>query len=274
MRATGERRCGHLEWDHAPDFAGDQVEFGNARGVPEGDEGATAVMGDNRRVGEGARNALEGRKVEAVEDSAVGGAKEDGFVGALAGDEDVVGAARARDAQARRVGDIVEHEAALFAGRNAFPRNQRDEAFRRDDAIFEAVNGNAVPGASLPLAKGIGERGDRGVQVLAVGAEGQTEKIGLLGAAAEAFVGKVAEFVGGQIENGEGLLLAGRVGAEAAVEKDREAPIGRDDRSGGKIVDGARVPGDFGEKFAVGEFARRLGKRLGCGRRGDRERTR
>ena len=96
----------------------------------------------------------------------------------------------------------------------------------------------------------------------AVGAEGEAEEIGLLGIAGEAVVGEIAEFVGLQIEDGEGLFFAGGVGAIAAVKKEGEATIGGDDRGGGEIVDATRVAGDFGEEFAVGEL-----KGLGGSRR-------
>ena len=90
--------------------------------------------------------------------------------------------------------------------------------------------------------------------MMAISAEGEAEEIGLLGVAAKAVVGEIAEFVGGEIQNGEGLFFTGSVGAVAAVKKNGEAAAGRDGGGGGEIVDGARVAGDFGEEFGVGEL--------------------
>lgn len=99
----------------------------------------------------------------------------------------------------------------------------------------------------------------------AVDAKSEAEKIGLFGVAAEAVVGEIAEFVGGEIHDGEGLFFAGGVGAVAAVEEDGEAPVGRDCGGGGEIVRGAWVAGNFAEKFCVGHLERSLGAGLRLG---------
>ena len=80
----------------------------------------------------------------------------------------------------------------------------------------------------------------------AIGAEGQAKEEGLFGVAAEAVVREIAEFVGGEIQDGEGLLFAGGVGAVATMKKNGIAAAGGDCRGGGEIVDGARLAGDGG----------------------------
>lgn len=55
--------------------------------------------------------------------------------------------------------------------------------------------------------------------MLVVEAKGQAEKIGLFGAGTETVVGKIADRVRLEIEDGEGLFSGGGVGAEAAVQE-------------------------------------------------------
>jgi len=88
---------------------------------------------------------------------------------------------------------------------------------------------------------------------VAVEAEGEAEKIGLMGVVAEAFVGEVRDLVGFEIEDGERLFFAGGIGAVPSVEKSREFLIGGERRGGGKIVDGAGMAGDFGEDSSIGQ---------------------
>ena len=90
--------------------------------------------------------------------------------------------------------------------------------------------------------------------MLAIETEGEAEEIGLLGVAAEAVVGKIAEIVGLQIQDGEGLLFLGGVGAVAAVEEDGELAVGRERGGGGKVVGGAGLAGDIAEDFSVGDL--------------------
>lgn len=142
--------------------------------------------------------------------------------------------------------------------RNFRARRKREEPLGRDFAILKSVDSNSVARASLPFSLRIGERRHGGVKVLAVEAEDQAEKIGLLGLDAEAAIGKIANGVGFQIEDGEGLFPAGSVGAETAVEEDSVTRIGRDGGSRGEIIDGARIAGKFPEDFAVGNLRGRL----------------
>jgi len=94
--------------------------------------------------------------------------------------------------------------------------------------------------------------------VLAVEAEDQAEEIGLLGLDAEAIVRKIANGVGFQIDDGEGLFAAGSVGAEAAVEEHSVTRIGRDGGGRGEIIDAARIAGEFAKDFVVGNLRERL----------------
>jgi len=93
---------------------------------------------------------------------------------------------------------------------------------------------------------------------MAVEAKGEAEKKGLMGVVGEAVVGEIGEFIGFEIEDGERLFFAGGVGAVAAVEEDGKFRIGRERSGAGKIVDGARMAGDFDENSTVGQVDRLL----------------
>jgi len=85
-------------------------------------------------------------------------------------------------------------------------------------------------------------------------AESEAEEIGLPGVAAEAIVGKVAEFAGGKIQDREGLFFPRGVGAIAAVKEDGEAAVRRDRSGGGEVIDGLRVARNLAEEFPVGQL--------------------
>jgi hypothetical protein len=90
--------------------------------------------------------------------------------------------------------------------------------------------------------------------MLAIRAESEAEEIGLPGVAAKAIVGKVAEFIGGKIQDRDGLLFLRGVGAIAAVKEDGETAVRRDRRGGGEIIDGSRVTRNLAEEFSVGQL--------------------
>ena len=90
--------------------------------------------------------------------------------------------------------------------------------------------------------------------MLAIEAECQAEEKGLLGVLGEALVGEIAEFVGFEIQNREGLFFSGGVGAKTAVKEDGIATIGRNGGGRGEIINAARIAGHFAEKLAVGHL--------------------
>lgn len=270
MRAAFQWRFWFFEGDDAVDGAFDEVEFSNGGGVPERDKGAATIVGDDRGVRERAGNAFESGEIEAVKNFAVGGVQEDGFVGVVAGNEDLFDAIAGSDAETRGIRDIAEVGAANCAARNFAARREGKKTFRSDDSIFEGVNGDAIAETSLLFAQGIGERSDGSVEMFAIDAEGEAEEVGLLGVATKTIVGEIAEFVGGEIENREGLFFAGGVGAVAAVEENGKATVGRERGDGGEIVDRAGLAGDRGKEFAVGELER-LGLRKGWEREQENE---
>src|SRR5690348_15544108 len=119
MRASRQRSGGPQQRDDAEDASGNKVEFGHGGGVPERDEAALAVGGDDGSVRKRAGNAVELRKVEAVNHFSIGGVEQNGFVGGIAGDEDAFLAAAFADAEAGGVGDVLEIVAADFACGNS-----------------------------------------------------------------------------------------------------------------------------------------------------------
>ena len=211
---------------------------------------------DDGGVWQRSRDAFEGGEIEAADDFAVGSVEEERFVGIVGSDEDGFDAVTESDAEAGGIGDIFEFVATEFAARDFRAWRKREKSLRRDFAILEVVDGDSVSGASLPFSERIGKRGHGGIEVLAVEAKDQAEEIGLLGLDAEAIIGKIANCVGFQIEDGEGLFAAGSVGAETAVEEDSVTRIGRDRGGRGEIIDAARIAGKFAEDFAVGNLRR------------------
>ena len=87
--------------------------------------------------------------------------------------------------------------------------------------------------------------------MLAIEAKSQAEKESLSGIRTEAVVGKIAEFIGFEIQNGEGLLFAGTVSPIATVEEDGEAAIGRNSGGSRKIIDLAGGTGNCAEKLGI-----------------------
>src|SRR5438045_8866620 len=98
---------------------------------------------------------------------------------------------------------------------------------------------------------------------MAVEAKGKSEKICLVRLVAETIIGEIRDVVGLQIENGERLLLARRVGTVPAMKEDGEFLVGRENGVGGKVVDWARMARGFGEHTAI----RQMDGRLLCGKR-------
>lgn len=254
MRATLERGCWFAQGDDAANAPGNEVEFGHSGGVPQGYEAALSVARRDRSVGKRSGNAFEGGEIEAVDDATVGSVQEEGFVGTVAGDEELLDAAVGGDTESRRIGDILELIAADFPGRNSIAWGQREKSLGGHFAILKGVDGNAVSGASLPFSEGIGEGSHGGVEMLAVKTEREAQEISLLGPVAQAVVGKIAEFVGFQIQNRDGLFLAGGVGTEAAVEENSKAAIWRNNRGSGEIIDTARITGEFAKDFGIGDL--------------------
>jgi len=209
MRATGERRSGLFEGKNSHNAAGNEIELGDGRCIPQRDESALTVMSDNRGVRKRSGDAFERRKIEAAGDFSVGCIQQNSFVGIVAGQENAFDAVDVANRQAGRVGDVIEFLAPEFSLRNFRSRGQRQKLLRTDAAVLKFVNGNSVASASGSLSEWISERSHRRVQVLAVETEGQSEEIRLVRIGTEAVVGKIRDVVGLQIENSERLPFAG-----------------------------------------------------------------
>jgi hypothetical protein len=89
--------------------------------------------------------------------------------------------------------------------------------------------------------------------MLAIKAESQAQEVGLLGIGAQTVIGKIAEFVGIEVEHREGLLFARTVSSIAAVKENSKVLVGRNGRSRREIVDLARRSRDASEKLRVGK---------------------
>ena len=171
---------------------------------------------------------LNRSEIEALDYFAVGGIQEQRLIGIVAGDAaDALGHPHT-NAEAGRIGNVLEFRPADFSTRDFVARRQRHESLRSNASVLEGVHRDTVAGAALLLAEGIGERSHGSEKVFAVEAEGQAEEICLTGFTAETIIRKVGEFVGFEIEDGERLFLSRGIGAIAAVEEDRKAAIGRE----------------------------------------------
>src|SRR5208283_2938159 len=157
MRAALERDRGFTKRNNAADAPGGEIEFGDGRGVPQGNEAALAIVRHEHGVGKRRGDAFEGGEVEAVNDLTVGSVQEEGFVGIVAGDEETLDAAVAGDAESRGIGNILELIATDFPGRNSAAWGKREKSLGGHFAILESVDGDAVSGASLPFSEGISE---------------------------------------------------------------------------------------------------------------------
>src|SRR5258707_278402 len=257
MRAAGQRRGRLAQRNHPSHAAADEIELRYRRSVPQRDEAALAILSYHRCVRQRCRNLLERGEIEAAHDLAVGRVQEKRFVGMIAGDQQAFLATALSDAETRRISDVAELGAAFFSVRDFQSRREWEETLRSHTAIVESVDGDSVSGASLLLAKRIGERGHRRKQMFAVQAEGKTQEIRLLGVASETIVGKVLQLVGRQIQYGERLLFAGSVGAIAAVKENDEAAVGRNRGCSGEVIDPAGIAGNSAEEFAVWKLRER-----------------
>ena len=99
---------------------------------------------------------------------------------------------------------------------------------------------------------------------MAVEAEGKAEEIRLVRIVAQAIVGEIRNVVGFEIENGERLLLAGRVGSVSAVKEDSKFLVGRENSVGGQVVDWARMAWGFDKNAPIGQVDGRLLCIKGC----------
>ena len=93
---------------------------------------------------------------------------------------------------------------------------------------------------------------------MAIEAEGETEKVRLMCVVTQVVVGEVSKFVRFKIKDGERLFFARRIRAITTVEENGKLFVRREDGGGGKVVDGARMTGNFGKDAAVREVDRRL----------------
>jgi hypothetical protein len=89
---------------------------------------------------------------------------------------------------------------------------------------------------------------------VAIEAEGEAKKKGLMRVVAKAIVGEVGEFVRFEIEYSEGLFFVRCIRAVPAVEENGKLIVRREYGGDGEIVNWSRIAGSFGEDAAVGEI--------------------
>src|SRR5271157_2184057 len=111
---------------------------------------------------------------------------------------------------------------------------------------MELKHGDAVAGAGWLLAGGVGDRTHRGIEMFAVARESQPDEIALAGRGlvAQPVVGKIAELIVAEIENGNRLARAGFLRAVALVEQRGVTAVGTERDGRRKAVGAAQVAGD------------------------------
>lgn len=99
-----------------------EIELGDGRSVPKGNEAALAIRSHHSGVRQRRRNAMEGGEVEAMKDFAVRRVHQDGFIGTVRGDEKALDAVADANAETRGIGDVFEFVATHFAVRDTRAR--------------------------------------------------------------------------------------------------------------------------------------------------------
>src|SRR5438067_12329895 len=99
------------------------------------------------------------------------------------------------------------------------------------------IESDTVAGAAGKFAEWIRVGNHRCVKMFSIQGKCQAEEKGLAGAVTQAAVGKIRELVRFKIENRDGLSVFVAVGAETAVQENREEGIGRYGGGGREVVD-------------------------------------
>src|SRR5215467_11334491 len=152
MRASRGRAFWFSQCDFADNLASDEVELRYSRRIPQRDVTSLAVIGNDRCVGKGARNALGGGNVDAKNNLAVSGIEEQRFIGLVAGDEDTFFAGHIAYTDAGGVSNILELVAANLSARKRKSRRERQQFLRRNFSLVKRIDSDAVAGVVFFLA--------------------------------------------------------------------------------------------------------------------------
>ena len=139
-----------------------------------------------------------------------------------------------------------------FLTRRQCLRWNRNEFLRRYFALREAVNGDSVPGISRPRARRIGQRTDRSVQMLSVGAEREPNEIALMGVLGKPCVGEIRDLIGAEIEDRNGLVPQSFLRPMAIIEERGVMSVGAEHHRHWKTVGAANVSGRWDCELLAG----------------------
>src|SRR6266478_8815264 len=98
MRAPGNRRTRFAKRNKAEDTSLSEIKLRDCGSVPERDVASPAIGRDNRRIRKGRWNALERRKIKALNDFAVAGIQEQRCIGIVTRNKQALLAAAHTDA--------------------------------------------------------------------------------------------------------------------------------------------------------------------------------
>src|SRR6266403_262797 len=90
MRAWGDGIVWFLQLDPADDLDGREIEFGDARGIPQAAPGAAAVARGHDRVRKRRGVQVVSTEVEALENLTAGNLEQNDVVGKIVGNEEFV----------------------------------------------------------------------------------------------------------------------------------------------------------------------------------------
>ncbi len=122
-------------------------------------------------------------------------------------------------------------------------------------ALREGVNSDSVSGITGPCARWIGQRTNRSIQMLSVGAEGQTNEIALVSVLGKPCIGKVGDLIGSEIEDRDRLVPQSFLRSMSIIEERGVTSVGTEHHCHWKTVGAANVSRRWDrELFAAGQI--------------------
>ncbi len=201
MRSARKRGSGLPQGNQSPHCAPHQIKFRNRRRIPQRNKSPLSIACHHSGIRQRSRNALVRGKIKAMHDFSIGTIQQDGLVRTIACHQDTLFASAHSHAQPRRIGHILELIAPHFSRRQLFTRSQRQESLRSYGSILKAINCDSISRASLLFSQWICQRRHRRKQMLAIHAESQPQKVGLLRPGLQALVWKIPQLVRLQIQH-------------------------------------------------------------------------
>ena len=182
-----------------------QIEFGNARQIPQAAPGTTAIAGCDHCVWKGRGKRWIYTQVKALEHTAILGVEQDHVVGEVVGYKQEIGAELALllswdDGDAGGIGDGCTRFGFLYSGCDPlalgdFLRLDFNKTLRCNFAFVEGVHSDSVPRIAWAFSFWVCDGTHGRVEVGAIAAECQADEVALVGIFGEAGVGEICDLV-------------------------------------------------------------------------------